>query len=442
MPATNVDSVAQQRAHLAVENEYGVLANTPTWIRTPDLVFRPKPQFETEAIFGAGDELPSGTLLNDDYTNIDVSGKAGYTSLMYPISSMFGYPTDALVTGSTYDHTWVWDGKTPIIPASYSLHYGLPGRADEILGVIFNGIGLTVARSGYDYSTEAFGKALTPNVTMGGVTAERQTLTVTGAPSAFAPTIAFRGRSGAGASQATWTAAQIQALLEAIPTIGVGNIVVAGGPLPTTPITVDFIGKLGAQNVALMVTTGTTFTAGTAPAFTITETTPGADNVTMLQNMPIAPLHFNVFSGDSWAEVQAESTKLLTLYEADMGWGNKWERSMPINSSKSSDSIYVGETQEHTLGLKFGADATARGYYTNVRTNAKKYIRLHAIGPLTGDASNTFECVIDVALIVKGTDGYDSANGIHVLTWNAQIARDEVLNNAVAIRIRNRKATL
>lgn len=438
-----VDGASQQRTHLAVENSYGVLPVSPTWLRTPDMRLVPKPQFETEAVTGAGDELPSGIILLDDYTNVEASGKAGYSTILYPLASMFGFPTSALVLGSTYDHTFTWDGRTPVIPASYAFHYGLPGRADEVLGFLFNSLGMTVARGGYDFTSGGFGKALSPAIAaMGGVTNELQTLTVTGAPTAFAPTVIFKGRSAVGSSQPTYTAAQMQTLLESIPTIGVGNVVCAGGPLPTTPITVTFVGKLGGQNVALMTTTGTTFTAGTAPTFVITETTPGADTTTALPNIPIAPLHFDAFVGDTWAELAAESTKLLATYSIDMGWGEKWQRALPVNSSKSSDSIYVGEDQEHTLTLKMGADATARGMYTTVRAGAKKFVRLHASGPATGDSTHKYEFVIDMVMILQATDGYDSENGIHVLTWTGRIARDEVGNNAVAIRVRNKRSAL
>lgn len=437
-----VDSMQSQRTHIAVENVYGTLAASPTWLRTADLRLVPKPQFETELVTGAGDELPSGIIVNDDFTNVDVTGRAGYTSILYPLASMFGFPTSTLVLGSTYDHVWTWDGRAPIIPASYSFHYGLPGRADEILGVIFNGLGMTVSRGGYDFSTSGFGKAITPSVAMGGVTNEVQSGSVTGSPTALAPSFTFKGRTKALTSAASFTAATIQAALEELPTIGVGNVLVTGGPLPATPITITFIGKLGGISQPLITTTGTTFTAGTSPAFTITQTTDGSDATVGLGNNPIAPLHFNVFSGDTWAEMQAESSKFLALYNADMGWGEKWQRSMPINSSKSSDGIYVGEDQEHTIALRMGADATAKAYYTNIRNGTKKYVRLHATGPATGDSTHAYEFVMDLALLIQGTDGYDSENGIHVLTWNARIARDEILNNAVAIRVRNKRSGL
>lgn len=435
-----VDSMASQQTRLAVEQSYGELPASPTWLRTSDMRLIPKPQLDTEVVIGAGDELPSGVIINDDFSNVDVSGRAGYTSLMYPVASLFGFPTDALVTGSTYDHTWTWDGRTPIIPASYGLHYGLPGRADEILGYVFNGLGMTVARGGYDFSTSGFGKAITTGVAMGGVTNEVQTATITGTPTGGSFTLTFKGRTTA---TILWnsTAATVQAALEALSSIGIGNVLVTGGPGPGTPYVITFIGKLGAQDVPLM-TAAHTFTGGTTPNIAVAATTPGADTAVTLSNVPIAPLHFDIYAGDSWAEMQAESTKFLAVYSAEMGWGERWARSMPVNSTKSSDSIYTVEDQEHTLALRMGADATSRGMYATARAGSKKYIRLHAIGPATGDAANKYEFVIDLAMILTGTDGYDSENGIHVLSWNGQLARDEVGNNAVVIRIRNKRAAL
>lgn len=437
-----VDSIQSQQMRLAVENTYGALPSSPSWFRMSDMRFMLKPQFETEKVVGAGDELPSGIIVNDDFTNVDVSGKAGYEGIMYPLGSMFGFPTSTVVTGTTYDHVWTWNGRDPIIPVSYAGHYGLPGRADEVLGMIFNGLGMTINRSGYDFSTAAFGKAMSTNVAMGGATNEVQTGTVTGAPTALSPAFTFRGRTVQLTSAASFTAAAIQTALEGLASIGVGNVVVTGGPLPSTPIVITFTGKLGGISLPLITTTGTTFTAGTAPAFAIVETTDGADAAMTVRNVPIAPLHFDIFAGDSLAEIQAESTKFLALYNAEMGWGEKWQRSMPINSTKTSDGIYVGEDQDHTVKLRMGADATARGYLVPMRAGTKKYLRLKAVGPATGDATNKFELVADLCLLLNGSDGYESENGIHVLTWNALIARNEIANDAVSIRLRNKRAAM
>jgi hypothetical protein len=51
------------------------------------------------------------------------------------------------------------------------------------------------------------------------------------------------------------SAASIQATLEAMSTIGTGNVVVTGGPIETTPATVTFVGALGLANQNAMTFT-------------------------------------------------------------------------------------------------------------------------------------------------------------------------------------------
>jgi hypothetical protein len=68
-------------------------------------------------------------------------------------------------------------------------------------------------------------------------------------------------------------AATVQAALEALPSIGTGNILVAGGPLNSaTPMTFTFQGALAKKNVNLIVVNSVAVTAGT---ISIVQTTPG-----------------------------------------------------------------------------------------------------------------------------------------------------------------------
>lgn len=66
------------------------------------------------------------------------------------------------------------------------------------------------------------------------------------------------------------TTAQIQAALEALSTVGVGNVLVAGGPLPGTNVTITFRKALAFQT---LVVSGT-FTGLTGGPYTISNTTP------------------------------------------------------------------------------------------------------------------------------------------------------------------------
>lgn len=106
----------------------------------------------------------------------------------------------------------------------------------------------------------------------GDSTDEVQTLTEGGAGlTSF--TITFNGETTASIDDDA-TAAQVQAALEALSTIGEGNVLVTGGPLGTGPFTVTFRGDLANANQPAMTTTPT---GGTGTVDVATTTAGGAD---------------------------------------------------------------------------------------------------------------------------------------------------------------------
>lgn len=85
-------------------------------------------------------------------------------------------------------------------------------------------------------------------------------------------TITFGGQTTASIDDDA-TAAQVQAALELLSTIGAGNVVVTGGPLGTGPFSVKFVNDLANTNVAAMTTTPT---GGTGTVVVATATAGGA----------------------------------------------------------------------------------------------------------------------------------------------------------------------
>jgi hypothetical protein len=98
-------------------------------------------------------------------------------------------------------------------------------------------------------------------------TNEVQTLSTTGTVTAGTFTITFSGQT-TGAIAWNATAAAVQAALEALSNVAVGDVAATGGPLPATPVVVTFTGNLGNQNVAAMTTTDTLTGGSTAVATT------------------------------------------------------------------------------------------------------------------------------------------------------------------------------
>lgn len=103
---------------------------------------------------------------------------------------------------------------------------------------------------------------------------EVQTITITGEPDGGTFTLTWNGQTTAPIAYNAGAAA-IEDALEALSNIEPGDVVVAGGALPGTPVTVTFTGNLAGQNVALMTGSAASLSGGDDPAVVVVETTPG-----------------------------------------------------------------------------------------------------------------------------------------------------------------------
>jgi hypothetical protein len=107
-----------------------------------------------------------------------------------------------------------------------------------------------------------------------GATAEVQTVTITGTPTGGTFTLTFQGETTAGIAYNA-TAAAVEAALEALSVVNVGDVTVTGGPGPGTAYTVTFGGQYHGENVAAMTASAASLTGGTSPAVAVTTATGG-----------------------------------------------------------------------------------------------------------------------------------------------------------------------
>lgn len=99
---------------------------------------------------------------------------------------------------------------------------------------------------------------------------EVQTITINGSPTGGTYTLSYRGQTTTALAYDA-DAAAIDAALEALSTIGAGNVVVAGAG----PFTVTFGSALASQNARPITANAAGLTGGTNPSISIAETTPG-----------------------------------------------------------------------------------------------------------------------------------------------------------------------
>lgn len=108
---------------------------------------------------------------------------------------------------------------------------------------------------------------------LGGLTNEVQTITITGSPTGGSYTLTYDGDT---TDPIEWdaVAADVQGALLALDTFVAGDVTAAGGPHPTTPVTVTFGGNFAGFDIALLTATPS-LTGGTTPTVVVTTTTPG-----------------------------------------------------------------------------------------------------------------------------------------------------------------------
>lgn len=123
-------------------------------------------------------------------------------------------------------------------------------------------------------------RILTSGVYLSGTTNEVQSLNQTGAPTGGSVKLGFQRDTQAPLAVTTSiafnaAAATIQAALEALPNIGTGGVVCAGGPWGTAPVTVTFQNQMAGWNWPQITLNQNAFTGGAGPTVAISTTTQG-----------------------------------------------------------------------------------------------------------------------------------------------------------------------
>lgn len=248
-------------------------------------------------------------------------------------------------------------------------------------------------------------------------TNEVQTLTLTGVPTGGTISITYDGRTTT-PLVFNAAAAAIQAALEALPNIGTGGVVCAGGPWPAA-VTVTFSGaftqKRPHPNIGIGVNA---LTGGTTPTMTTVDTTPGVNATHTFQ--PLGNPGFWL----TWCQtVGASTVQRLKHNDGRIG-------SLTIEASTGAKALRV------TPNLLFGDPAEI---YTTDPTpaisSAPVMLYTEGAGGYTIDGQvftgqTQFQLTLDLGLAFVYGDAatpHDMARGQAAATIAATVLMDEVM---------------
>lgn len=241
-------------------------------------------------------------------------------------------------------------------------------------------------------------------------TNEVQTLTFTGTPTSGSVGVSFRGSEALIPYDST--AAEAEALLEALDTVGTGNVSVTGGDWPGTALTVEFINDLGQTDVPELVVDNSSVhvsivetTKGVAQPTVTIETTAGPiDTTTTTANS--GPNNWDVAANWSTNTVPvASDTVYIADSDVDILYGLD-------QSSVTLTALHIEQTFTGTIGLpRLNTDGT-NSYYEY----REQYLKIGAtelfIGEKEGDGSERIKINLGSAqTTVLITDSGDSPDG-------------------------------
>jgi hypothetical protein len=404
--------------------------------RLQSISISPSIQKDIRILRPKGFKFPTQAAPGRDWVEAAIEGQADYNELTWLLASIFQTPTPAQ-QGSTdaYKHDFTIDSNSPDTITTYYVEEGGSVRAHAFAYGLVTELGMEITREECNLTGSMLGQRLVDAISSMG-TNEVQTLTITGSPAGGTFTITFGGQTTA-AIDYDATAAEVQAALVLLSTIGSGNVLCSGGPLPGTPVVIEFQGSKGGQSLALMTTTDS-LTGGTDPESAIAQTIDGGEPAAMTE-APIIPEHISIYLDDTAA---ALGTTLLTrVLSLNWSLASRFGPIWPINRAKTSFDGHVETEPEGSVEMTMEADAVGMALLTAARAGTKKFLRIEAVGPTIEDAY-TYKLIVDLCVVVSEPGEFSDEEGVYAIPWTFRIAHDSTWGKAVDIDLYNEVTAL
>ena len=188
--------------------------------------------------------------------------------------------TKTLTLGTTYTEqtvggsTDLWNGSWSVEEIRKSTFSALLSETISSSSVEVDALRVIIYHVGNGGSFRTMREQVRQQILIGRETGtnEVQTLTVTGTPTGGTFRITLDGVETANIAYNA-TPANVQTALEAISSVGAGNVTCGGGTLPGATVTITFTGSKAATPQNLCTVTNAAFTGGTTPTGAIARTT-------------------------------------------------------------------------------------------------------------------------------------------------------------------------
>jgi hypothetical protein len=402
------------------------------------LGIKPAVKVDVKRFAPQGYKFDTMAAIGKEWVEAPIDGLGDYNELTYLINSVM---SKVAPTGGGNAKTWVSEITNSMadIIATYSIEFGNKTRASRFAYGLVTSLGLDISRDGVSVRGAMMGQALIDDVFKS--TNATYTLTANASPPTAGNFTLTKNAQTTGSIAWNASAAAVQAALEALSTVGVGNVEVVRTTGATTlaeanaVYTVTFMGNLSQIAITMTGTfTGLTASGSIALAAGATGAAP-----TSSAQMPILGNQYSVYLADTYAGLPG--TALTRAWTVNFDITNRYGMLWPLNAIYSGYAGHVERKPEVLLKLKVEADDTGMGLLTTLRAGAMKFIRVKAVGPAISGGGN-YTMQIDMAGKVVEIQPFEDVDGVYSAQFGFAANYDPTWGKALEFTLINTLVSL
>ncbi len=392
------------------------------------------PELDVRRYRAAGNKITTTSVLNRSWVQGNFEGGLSYNELAFLLAGLIGGNQPTVV--GTGGYGWTFAPATAGIdsPLVFTGRRGDSVAAQVASQIQFKSLQLQSSRQENTVSGTLVGQSINNAGALTTLTDEVQALAITGSPTGGTFTLTYASQTTA-AIPYNATAAQVQAALEALSNIAVGDVFCVGGPLPTARIHIRFAGLLAGTNVA-QITSTDSLTGGTTPATAITTLQAGGASIPQIAESPVSGNEIAIYVDSAYGSLG--STVLGCPFNFNINLPDRFNEKWCLNRNNTSFAETVAIATEPTISFQVEFNAQARALYDAIVTSSlpTRFIRFEAIGANIG-AGADYTIQWDFAAKVRAAREVPDVDGVYAYEFEFDIVHSSTWGKAMSAYIVN-----
>lgn len=401
--------------------------------------FNIAPDGAIAAFTPVGQKYQTLALPGKEWSKVDVDGVGSYPDLAYLLSMAVKKVTPSNPNAGVYLYDFAPSGTLEDVVQTFTGEKGNRARAGRVKNLFLNDLSLAWDRDKVTVKGAGMGKAWEDDVPLS--TSATYTLTAGASPpTAGTFTLTYSGQTTAGIAFDA-TPAQVQAALEALSTVGAGNVSVAlttlGPHLDTanSVYTITFKRALGGQAITL---TGTFSGLTASGTIALAAGTVGAA-ATNVAAVPILGQQIDVWMDDTSGALG--TTKLTRAFKGEWSLSGRFNTVWPVNSAESSFVATVEKATGAMFKFTHAYDDVGAALLTTMRAGDTKFIRWKATGALIA-STYRYYAQLDMAAKVSKVITFEDADGVYSVGLEFALVDDSGWGKPFRWQVENAVASL